>query len=186
MNLALATLAFVDATEPVRLMTADGPAVVESGTSLPLVSWIAIGLGVAIVCAVVGVRVWQRRPTRSAAMLDRQAAQALAKKMGLSRRDTAVVFELAKADGQVSALDLLVSVKKLQMAATRRGPLANEQERARIEELCKALDVELLAVPAAPAKSNTPAKAGSKRYSAPGRPSKVPTVVSPRLIDRRG
>jgi len=186
MNLAAATLALVDATEPVRLVTGDGPVVVESGFSLPFISWIAIGLGVGIVCAVVGVQIWQRRPTRSAAMLDRQAAQVLAKKMGLSRRDTAVLFDLAKADGQVSALDLLVSVKKLQMAAARRGPLANEQERVRIEELCKALDVELVAVPAAPAKPGTPAKAGPKRYAAPGRPAKVPTVVSPRLIDRRG
>lgn len=186
MNLALATLAWIDATEPVRLVTADGPVVVQSGTSLPLAGWIAIGLGVAIVIAVVGVQVWHRRPTRSAAMLDRQAAQMLAKKMGLSRRDVAVLFDLAKADGQGSALDLLVSVKKLQVAASRRGPLANEQERVRLEELCKALDVELAAVPAASAKSGTPAKAGPKRYSAPGRPSKVPTVVSPRLIDRRG
>ncbi len=186
MNLAFATLALVDATEPVRLFTGDGPVVVESSSSLPLVGWIAIGLGVAIVCAVIGVQVWQRRPARSATMLERQAAQAMAKKMGLSRRDTAVLFDLAKADGQMSALDLLVSVKKLQTAATRRGPLANEQERVRIEELCRALDVELVAVPVASAKAGTPAKTGPKRYSAPGRPSKVPTVVSPRLIDRRG
>lgn len=186
MSLVGATLAWVDATEPVRLVTGDGPVVVEAGSSLPVIGWVAIGLGVSIVCAVVGVQLWQRRPARSAAMLDRQAAQVLAKKMGLSRRDTAVLFDLAKADGQVSALDLLVSVKKLQVAASRRGPLASEQERQRIEELCRALDVEVVVVPAAPAKPGTAAKVGPKRYSAPGRPSKVPTVVSPRLIDRRG
>jgi hypothetical protein len=171
---------------PVRLTTGEESSATPAPGMSPLtiagLSVAGLGVLVALVVAVIHVR--RKWPTRSEASLDAEAAKALAKKLGLARRDRATVWELAAAEGSHSPLDLLVSVKKLSIAASKRATtLTNESAREALRELCKALDAEVPTFTAAGTEKTTN---GARKQGTSPRTAPRSAVVTPRLIDRRG
>jgi hypothetical protein len=181
-------VACVLAQSPVRLVTGEEPrgAVVrEAGASWSvgaIAGWTTAALGLAIAAAVIAAHLWRRWPTRSGASLDRDAARSLAKRFGLSRRARATLWELARAEGDSSPLDLLVNVKKLGAAASRRAAsTSGEAARESLAELCVALGAEVPSFPVAAG-----ARRDARKLTDRARTAARVSVVAPRLIDRRG
>lgn len=175
-----------EAFGPVRLVTDDTATAAASVLQSPqsatsIAGWTIVGIGLAIVVVVVGFHAMKWWRARSVSGQDEAAAKMLAKRMGLSKRDRAVLD--AMASGGDSPLDLLVSVKKFTVAATRHaGTLSNAADREALADLCRALDAE---VPESLTKAAVNL-AGTRQTPAGARRPARPSVVSPRLIDRRG
>lgn len=176
------------AQPPVRLITGDepiaGPAMpADAGWSAgSIAGWAAFVL--VLVIATVALVVLKRRSDHAAdgSNLDQDAARALAKRLGLSRRARATLWDLAKVEGNGSALDLLVSVKKLNAAAARRAPsTSGVAARESLRELWLALGAD---APTFPAEAPTRHDARKPRQAA--RTGTRPSVVSPRMISRKG
>lgn len=181
-------LAFVDPAAPVRLITGNESTPIAPGPfHFTPVQGIGIGAAVLLAGAVL-VWIWRRRRVWNAGEFDREVASALARRLGLSRRDRATLLDLARNDGQHSPLDLLFSVKKLSAAASRRAEgLTEDSAREALRDLCLALDAQ---PPAFPQSNKGKAARGPRTRSggakAPLRGPARPAVVTPRLIDRRG
>lgn len=181
-------LAFIDPSAPVRLVTGvEAPRVAAASLDHSMVAWIATGVGAFIVGVVaIGYVKWRR--TRTDANLDQAAGFALARRLGLSRRERGTLWDLAKNDAQHSPLDLLVSVKALSAAASRRAEsLTDDMAREALCDLCRALDAQPPAF--APSDREKAPRGPRTRVGAAKTPSRGPSrpsVESPRLIDRRG